>query len=345
MFIRFKVHKKRAEKYYSVKSGYITKSKTSNDVLVLEFDYSQNLPLPKLNITKQFYKRLWWMFVFNVHCHNDDSSIFYSFLESQSKKGPHSVASFLFHCVSKKVNEYPNLKSIVLLSDAAGGQNKNSVMLRFCLWLSITFRVEVVHMFPVRGHSFGQCDRNFGLIKSKLKNKPQIETPELYLESIVECRQNPSPFKSVNDPSLIYNWDKAILQYFLKTPVSRDNVFKVQQYSILKYKPCGTLLCSKSYTEIFQPFKYIKTHHTEISLEQVPCVPLKDAKVKDIRDLFPYLSDEGKSFYEALFKRNDVSETVVENKEEETDMELEEEDNVIFINFLSPCLLYTSRCV
>lgn len=88
--------------------------------------------------------------------------------------------------------------------------------------------MEGVHMFSVRGHSFGQCDTNFGLIKPKLKKQDPDWTPELYLESIVEYRQNHSLFKSWNDPSLIYDWDTAILQYFLKTPVSRDNVFEIQ---------------------------------------------------------------------------------------------------------------------
>lgn len=46
---------------------------------VLEFDYAQNLPIPKLNITSQFYKRLLWLFNFNIHCHNDGSSSFFLF--------------------------------------------------------------------------------------------------------------------------------------------------------------------------------------------------------------------------------------------------------------------------
>lgn len=49
-------------------------------------------------------------------------------------------------------------------------------------------------MFPVRGHSFGQCDRNFVLMKSGIKKQTEIETQEPYLENISLCRKIPSPF-------------------------------------------------------------------------------------------------------------------------------------------------------
>lgn len=51
------LHLKRVESYKTIKK-YST-SNGGNDVMcAFEFDYSQNLPLPKLNVTTQFYKRL-----------------------------------------------------------------------------------------------------------------------------------------------------------------------------------------------------------------------------------------------------------------------------------------------
>lgn len=96
------VHKKKTEKAAALKTAFIKNAKMNNEELVLEFDYSQNLPLPKLSVTKQFYKRLLWLFLFNVHCHKDDSSMMFTFLESQAKKGPDSVASFLYDAITKK---------------------------------------------------------------------------------------------------------------------------------------------------------------------------------------------------------------------------------------------------
>lgn len=64
-------------------------------------------------------------------------------------------------------------------------------MLRFCSWLSKSQNVSIIHLYPVRGHSFDQFDRNFVMMKSYIKKEECIEmTP--YLENIVTCRQNPS---------------------------------------------------------------------------------------------------------------------------------------------------------
>lgn len=63
-------------------------------------------------VTKKVYKRLLWLYVFNAYVHNNDS-FFYTMLESTAKKGPNSVASFVFDCLNKKVNEMPNVKEIL----------------------------------------------------------------------------------------------------------------------------------------------------------------------------------------------------------------------------------------
>ncbi|KAJ8892329.1 hypothetical protein PR048_004909 [Dryococelus australis] len=117
--LAYKLHKKKAERYLSIKNDYIDKCKEKDDIITLEFDCAQNLLLPMINITKQLYKRLLWIFVFNVHCHNDNSSSFYTFLERISRKSPNTVALFIFNYISEKVDKNPNIREIVLLSDAA----------------------------------------------------------------------------------------------------------------------------------------------------------------------------------------------------------------------------------
>lgn len=96
---KFMLHVKRVEKYQTLKQEYLAKVRgdtEKDDTLILEFDYGQNLPLPKINVTSQFYKRLLWLNIFNVHCHNDSSSTFYCFLECDARKNANSVCSFLY---------------------------------------------------------------------------------------------------------------------------------------------------------------------------------------------------------------------------------------------------------
>lgn len=77
---------KKVDKHKALKREYIKQANESDETLVLEFDYAQHLPLPKMNVTNQFFKRLLWLHVFNIHVHNDDTSSYYTFLEGQAKK-------------------------------------------------------------------------------------------------------------------------------------------------------------------------------------------------------------------------------------------------------------------
>ncbi|KAJ4451884.1 hypothetical protein ANN_03362 [Periplaneta americana] len=163
-------HKQKVDKYFALKSKIITKCKLDPSCLVVEFDYAQNFSVLKLNVCAQFYKRLLWLHVFNIHIHNDGSSFLYSFMETQAKKDPNSVASFVHNCLLKKLHDQSQIKNIVLFSDFCGGQNKNMDIVLFCMWFPKVFHVDIRHIFPVRGHSFSQCDRNFGLIESKTRN-------------------------------------------------------------------------------------------------------------------------------------------------------------------------------
>ncbi|KAJ8883174.1 hypothetical protein PR048_015014, partial [Dryococelus australis] len=256
--------------HLSIKNDYIGKGKEKDDILTLGFDYAQNLPLPKINITKHFYKRLLWLF-----------------------KNPNTVASFLFNYISEKVDKNPYIKEIVPHSDAAGGQNKTATMLRFCSWLSKTLGVPITHLYPVRYHLFGQCDRNFVIMKPNIKKTESIETLKPYLENTATCREKPEPFALVHDKFLLLDWDQAFTPYFEKNPKQKGNTFRIQQYCIIKYKTCGTIAVSKNYSSlIFRPYKFMLSYPTSLSLQPVSPNHLKKPHIKDITDLLPYLSEE-----------------------------------------------------
>ncbi|KAJ8878439.1 hypothetical protein PR048_019017, partial [Dryococelus australis] len=91
---------------------------------------------------------------------------------------------------SSAIREFPDLREPILLSDSAGGKNKNKTISRFCSWLANLY-ISVLELFPVRGHSFSQCNRHFGLVKSRLKKKTMTTTAKYYLEATVLCRQMP----------------------------------------------------------------------------------------------------------------------------------------------------------
>lgn len=65
--------------------------------------------------------------------------------------------------------------------------------------------------------TLGKCDRNFGVIRNTLKNVQYVEEPKQFGEEF-PCRQNPSPFRLSHDPSIVFDWDSALMSYYLRTP-------------------------------------------------------------------------------------------------------------------------------
>lgn len=115
--VPYQLHLRKYYAYKKIKDSLVTKSKEINsEILVLEFDYAQNLPLPKTNETAQFYKRLMWVYLFNVHCHNNDNSYLYYFLETEGKKTLTVCAHFCLMSSKKNVMRVTHLpKSIYSL--------------------------------------------------------------------------------------------------------------------------------------------------------------------------------------------------------------------------------------
>ncbi|KAI5741437.1 hypothetical protein M8J76_013625 [Diaphorina citri] len=328
--VSYAIHQRRIAAYKVLKNEYIEKAKENGSkLLVLEFDYAQNLPLPKITATAQFYKRLLWLYLFNVHCHNDGTSNFYHFLETEGKKDPSSVCSFLNDFITHKIEtEDFEVNKIIFLSDGAGGQNKNQVFVKFCSWLAMKFKVDVTHLFPVRGHSYNQCDRNFGLYSQKLKKMENIYTVDQYLQVFQSCRESPLPFKVVHGANLLKTWASALGSAFSKLkPVEKGGAFKIQSYCRLMYKQTGSVMASQTYNNYFTNFRFAhKPDPLSHNLSLTTVIPnrIKAEKEKDIRSLFRFLEEDVRLWFETVLQPSE-NETVGERSESELDIS-EDED-------------------
>ena len=115
-------HKNNFEIHSLVKKQFLDND--YNKYIVIEFDYSQNKPLPKLPNSCLFYKRLLWLYIFNIHIYQDQSYIFHS-LEGSSPKNSNSVCSSLFKVIEiLQIKNKLDGKEIVFLSDNTCAQNK-----------------------------------------------------------------------------------------------------------------------------------------------------------------------------------------------------------------------------
>lgn len=302
------MHKEKVKSYNQLKSDLIGGYESDPNTVILEFDYAQNLPVPKLNCTKQFYKRLLWFYIFNVHVHNCPHSFMYGCMESEAKKNTNSVISLVYRSLIELIDREP-FKCAILFSDACGGQNKNFLLMCFCAWFSEVYAVEILHVYPVRGHSYSICDRNFGIYGKKLKKLPIIQTAAEYLKIIAKSREKPFPYWSTWDPSLFKEWETVLRPFFKRKPTKKHSCFTLQKYCMLKYKPDGTISASKTYTPDFEDFQYWKNaditrQELDIKPSQATLPPLKPAKIADVRALYEFLNEEARTWLNILFKNS-----------------------------------------
>ena len=166
----FDLYLKNVDEYKTLKNDLLN---NLDDRLICEFDYSQNKPLPSLVNTAVYYKSSLWLYLFNFYIHNNKSSLMYHYLEGQYKKGANSIISFVFNSLLE--TDLEPFNEIILFSDSCPGQNKNFHIFSAFIHFANYFRKKITHIFPVKGHSYNVCDRQFGTFNKKMKNISVVE--------------------------------------------------------------------------------------------------------------------------------------------------------------------------
>lgn len=110
------------------------------------------------------------------------------------------------------------------MSDNAGGQNKNHKMMMFWSFLVLKFKVR--QLYPIRDHSYCQCDRNFGAYSNVLRRTARIATATDY-DKIISIKSG-----LIYGYGLLKNWSTYLLDYITqyKNIASKKTPFKIQQY-------------------------------------------------------------------------------------------------------------------
>lgn len=269
-------------------------------MLSCEFDYAQNLILPKLSVSDQFYKRKLYMYLFNVHNHVTNNSYMYPYLEGHAKKGANTICSFLQHAIDHEFDQSCYSK-IILFSDAAGVQNLNYTVFTYLALLSSALNVEITHILPVRGHSYCQCDRNFGLYAEKRKKMGRIETPQQYFDLIEKARDPPFiVVKNLKD--ILIDFEKAVE---IKNCLQKPRGMKISEARVIKHSPNHEIQVFDNFLEenVLSFQLNLNTKMEELEKCSPPLVGITRAKINDVKKLTVYLSNEGKQFYKDYFSR------------------------------------------
>lgn len=314
------VHKRRSKKFYNELKTTRELCKSDESVCGLVFDFMQNLPLPDIPVQEIFYMRQIWVYAFCVTNLKNNSSRIYLYNEGTAKKGANEICSFLMDYIRYCVPE--TAETLYLFSDSCPGQNKNHTFIRFCLGLveSRRFR-NIVQRFPVRGHSFLDCDRTFGLFKRSIKKADRIYHPMEYVELMVNSNSKISV--KVVDTEDIKNFNKwwpmlykksvlSVESYGKKVPRQQKQTFAPASFMEFKYLQNGNVQTSqfiggliKHTFNLRQPgsrpdpltiFDSLSIAYPEGK------VPINKHKVDAVKNLMKYIPEENKEhklFYEA----------------------------------------------
>ncbi|CAG9784775.1 unnamed protein product [Diatraea saccharalis] len=262
------VHLKRAKKFNSKQQEILALCKERADVGAIVFDYMQNLPIPKIPVQEMFYLRKLWLYVFCVHDLKSNTANFYTYHEGEAKRGPDEVCSLLWKTIQ---NIDPAVKVLHVFSDACGGQNRNNTLVRFFLILIYLGRFEKIHQyFPVRGHSFLQCDRNFGTAKRLIRKKDRIYTPDVYNDMISTAKKTGFSVTNITSEDIL-DFKKTWPLYYKKTSKSVD---KASTFTISKYRHLTYSASHKGYLTAREYIDGLVKHHFLLQKNNVhPALP------------------------------------------------------------------------
>lgn len=212
------------------------------------------------------------------------------------------------------------VKHLVLFSDGPSSQNKNHTVVRFEMYLRDSGMFEsVTHYFPVRGHSFLPCDRDFGAIKRVVRRVDRVYTPDQYAELIDKASKTGRLCVHQITSETILNFKAWWPEHYKKNVFSDETSgrgyprekrvpFKVSSYKQFKFTKAnpgkvdvGQFIdgCSE---ETFSFRKFAEVPQLP-AIKAYPCgkIPINKKKIEDLKKLSSYTVGY-ESFYTEVFQ-------------------------------------------
>lgn len=162
----------------------------------------------------------------------------------------------------------------------------------------------ITHTFPVRGHSFLPCDRDFGITEKKKRKMERVYIPEQWIELIEGARRR-NPFDIVRmSMSTVLNYQSHLPQYFKN---NFSNI-RVRDLKMIEYsdKHIDEVWVKYSFSDIESWSKYsIQKPGSIISFPSQTAytspVPIKSSKFADLQKIIKkYVPHQYHSYYDSL---------------------------------------------
>ena len=279
----FNLHLKQVQDFKKLKSHIF---ENLCDKLIIEMDYCQNNSLPSLPVADNFYARKFWLFLCNVHVHYTKQFYMFYFYEGEYKRGPNTIATFLFEVINEI--DLVQFNEIIIISDSCFAQNKNSVVFKALVLLLNMKNIKITHLYPVVGHTYNICYRNFSNFTKRIKRIEKIEELDDYLRILTDL-------KFIVRKAKVLDFEKYFQKVFntqLKVEISK--LFKIV------YLPNAIVSCYHDYNGQGCVWNFIDKIdlNAKIQLDNDKSHYISNAKISDVLELvIKYLPKDKQNFY------------------------------------------------
>lgn len=298
--INKELHLRKAEKAIAAKTeaeDYAKENPTT--VRSICFDLQKTLPTPVLTCNTVYYARQLWTYNLDIHDLGGNHSSMFMWHEGEASRGSHEIGS----CLLKYVQQLPpSVKHLIAFSDNCGGQNKNQYIARFWMYIVKSSNIDKVdHKFLIAGHSYMQCDQDFGIIEKTKKNLKYVFVPDDWISAVAAAHRK---FQVVRMSEKDFFSTENMNEYL------KDGIAGISQFQWLRFtKEEPLTVCYK--TSLNEDLKFSKydmgkpkvgrpnTTFTLNALHEQP-LPITTAKYKDLQSLLKFLPPIHHEFYNKL---------------------------------------------
>ena len=154
-------------------------------------------------------------------------------------------------------------------------------MVCFLSAMALESKIKITHIFPARGHSYCQCDRNFGLYSRQVKQTETIETADEYVDIIKNCKKES---KFIVKECEIKDFGQHLNGMFTKP---KD--LQLSTAVVIKYKHSGRVEVHQNYAQMIPTsFTILKKNHSARTLHSASVA--ERSTVKPAKSLLPFVS-------------------------------------------------------
>lgn len=282
---------------------------------VIALDLQQVLPTPKLTVSHAFYKRKLSTYNLGIHDLGTNRGYMFVWNESIAERGSDEIASCLL-----KYLQCQNISSeeLHIISDNCKGQNKNWTFIGVYNALSRSGIVKkIYHHFPVVGHTYLPCDRDFGRIELYVrKHMPLIYTTEEWAECILQSNKKNKFHVTLMNSADFKDFTCFSNHVTKKNKTDAGEPLKFSEASVFYISAADPFILFISHNYDFENVNYKsctirKRGRTNSALNpfQAPrkysdCIPIEKNKWKDLQSLLNYIPQQHHTFFNNIVAGN-----------------------------------------